>query len=192
MRRNVDPPFYPGEIVTGRVLKLLRNRAILDVRGWTMPLDKRLICWDALRCPSEVLSTGEKIEVMIQTYNHFDPIHKKAWAQISSKFEGFWLTRLPLLENPWPRLIAKYPEGSIVEIEIVDYTALHTARARFPKGLLVEVPTLGMIRYAQQKNRPVRSFHPKERFNVVVRGTMPFHYWLQPYFGKADWDGLVV
>lgn len=183
MRRNVDPPFYPGEIVTGRVLKLKSAQAILNVRGWTIPLDKRLIGWDVLYSPAEVLSVGENIKVVIQTHACCDPVHKKVRTYFDQCGE-FWISRLPLLENPWPELAAKYPDGSVVEVEMVNYTAPHTARARFPEGLLVEVPLIGLARYARQKNQPVRRLHPKEQFSVMVRGSMPLRYWLQPCFGK--------
>ena len=67
MQRKLDPPFYPGEVVTGRVTSLGYNHAALNVRGWPMLLDQELICWDALRSPAEVLAVDDKIKVMVQT-----------------------------------------------------------------------------------------------------------------------------
>ena len=101
-----------------------------------------------------------------------------------SGFKGFWISRLPLIENPWPGLCAKYPDGTIVEVEMVDYLDRHTARAKLPEGLLVGVPLIGLVRYAQRNHRPLERFYPNECFNVMVHGTMPFNYWLQPVLGK--------
>ncbi len=70
----LDSPFYPGETVKARVLATYRFYALLDVRGWQMRLEKSLMSWGAIRHTEELFSVGDKVDVLIQTVGHSDPV----------------------------------------------------------------------------------------------------------------------
>jgi len=141
VKKLIDPPFYAGEVVKARVLSVLRFYAVVEVRRWQMRLDKELLSWEALRYTSEVLSVGDHIDVLIQSTEHFDPLGESRCYRSDHITFGFWLTRLPLLKNPWPDIEAKYSTGSVVEVEFIDYVNWYIARVRLPEGVVVEVRT---------------------------------------------------
>lgn len=184
MKLIADPPFYPGEVVFGTVVRLCRHFAELNVRGYKIPLDTRLISWDEISSASSILEIGQRIEVMALTRNH----HIRQSRQDKSDHrgtmsDGYWLTRLPLLENPWPVLAERYPDGSVVEVELIEFGLKNDAIVQFPEGARTRVPMIGLDRYAKRHNRLAMRPLLGESFRVTVRGTLNGKYWLQPYFG---------
>lgn len=182
MKLIADPPFYPGEVVSGTVVRLYQHFALLNVRGFKMPLETHLISWDAVMNVSSMLEIGQRTDVMVMTRNKFFDLRRQERSSYSNISSGYWLSRLPLLENPWPALAERYPDGSVVEVELVEYDRKNDTIVKLPEGLMARVPMVALDRYARRNKRlPMRPL-PGESFKVIVRGNLAGHYWLQPYF----------
>ncbi len=134
----IDALFSPAEIVSGRVVGINPRFATLKIRCELVPLEKKCITWSALKSAEEVLSLGDRVEVMVfeGSSDHMAHLRYHLWPK--QVWEGRWSSRLPLLDDPWPSLMDRYPEGSVVEVEMVDYVNWYIARVRLPDGLLIE------------------------------------------------------
>lgn len=183
MRLIADPPFYPGEVVSGTVVRLYQHFALLNVRGYKMALETPLMSWNEHRDASSVLEIGQRIEVMALTSDY----HTRQKGRSRSNYQGmmsggYWLSRLPLLENPWPALAERYPDGSIVEVELVDFDRKNDAIVRFPGGARALAAMCGFYRHARNMKRLAIKPVIGERIKVIVRGKLDGEYWLQPKF----------
>ncbi len=135
------PPFYSGETVVGRVVGLAPRFATIKVCGRIVPLEVAFMDWNALRTADEALSIGDRVEAVVYTGNRLDEFHQRRWMWPKQVWNGAWLNRLPLLDDPWPRLMEKYSDGSVVEVEMVDYVNWYIARARLPSNTVPMVVT---------------------------------------------------
>lgn len=183
LRLIADPPFYPGEVVSGTVVRLYQHFALLNVRGCKMPLETPLMSWNEHRDASSVLEIGQRIEVMALTSDY----HTRQKGRSRSNYQGmmsggYWLSRLPLLENPWPALAERYPDGSIVEVELVDFDRKNDTIVRFPGGARALAAMCGFYRHARNMKRLAIKPVIGERLKVIVRGKLDGEYWLQPKF----------
>lgn len=135
-----DLPFYPNETVVGHVVALNDGLAVVKVRGWQLPLQKQFITWDVIKTAKDVLSIGERIQVVVQTENLGQQVfQRRAYFFPTIFWHGFWLNRLPLLTPPEEKFKHKYPEGSLLEVEFMEYINFYTARAKMPDGSIVEL-----------------------------------------------------
>ena len=164
-----DLPFYSGEIVAGKVCKMTNRYAVLTIRGWELPLETGFITWDALTKPAEKLSLGDRLEVMMQSGISYNTLRKLGYPSPKYDKNGFWLNRLPLLENPWPILCERYQEGSVVEVEMINYVNWYIARVRMPEGLIVELRTNDIHPRPLRSNEYGRKLYPGERIRIVFR-----------------------
>lgn len=181
MKSFADPPFYPGELVFGTVVRLYQHFALLNVRGYKMPLETPLMSWNELRDASSILEIGQRIEVMALPRNY----HARQKGRSRSNYQGmmsggYWLSCLPLLENPWPTLAERYPDGSMVEVELVDFDWKNDSIVQFPEGARTRVPMIGLDRIARRNNRLAIRPIVGEKLRVIVRGDLNGRYWLQP------------
>lgn len=177
------PPFYPGEVVVGIVRKLRHHEAVLDVRGWRMPLEARLMSWNRVRSVSLDLELGQRLEVMVLTPETHVRLHACDRPSVMGKVHGYFISRLPLLENPWPALAETYPDGSEIEVELVRYERKGYAIVRIADSVLSEMPMIGLERHAGRNQLlPVRPL-PGDMIRVCVRGNLSGHFWLEPRLG---------
>ena len=165
----IDPLFSPGEIVSGRVIAITSRFATLEIRCALVPLGKDCISWSALKSADEALSLGDRVEVMVFEGRGDHPVHRRYRLWPRQVWEGRWASRLPLLDDPWPNLEDRYPEGSVVEVEMVDYVNWYIARVRLPDGLLIELRTNDIHLRTRKSDQYVRPLQPGERFSVVFR-----------------------
>lgn len=178
-----DPPFYPGEVVSGTVVRLYQHFALLNVRGHKMALETQLMSWSVCRDASSVLGIGARIEAMALTRDY--PARRKEWSLSNYRgmmSGGFWLSRLPLLENPWPTLADLYPDGSMVDVELVDFDRKNDAIVRFPGGARALAAMSGFYRHARNNSRLAIKPIIGEQLKVTVRGKLDGKYWLRPKF----------
>ena len=175
-----NPPFYPGELVVGTVTKLRPAAAELDVRGWRMPLEARLMSWNRVRRVSLDLEIGQRLEVMVLTEASHVALHACCRPKPTGKVHGYFLTRLPLLDNPWPALAEKYPDGSEIEAELVSYDRNGDATVRIADSVLSEARMAGLDRYVERNRLPPVRPWPGEITVVRVRGNLATDYWLEP------------
>lgn len=183
MRLIADPPFYPGEVVFGTVVRLYQHFALLNVRGYKMALETPLMSWNEHRNASSVLEVGQRVDAMALTPN----CHTRQKGRRRSNYQGmmsggYWLSRLPLLDDPWPALAKRYPDGSMVEVELVDFDRKNDAIIEFPEGARALAAMCGLYRHARNNNRLAIKPVIGERLKVIVRGKLDGKYWLQPIF----------
>jgi hypothetical protein len=186
MGTYLELPFYSGEIIAGRVTRLTDRCAIIDIRGWELPLETKFITWDAMTNPAEYLSLGERLEVMVQYDFSSHTLRKQGYPSPSFEKDGFWLNRLPLLDNPCPRLCERYQDGAVVEVEMIDYVNWYIARVRMPEGLIVELRTNDIHLRASNHSREYgRKLYQGERIRVVFRKISRPGSWVERFVGGS-------
>jgi|GEM_PF-2973138 len=184
----MDYPFYSGELVVAKVAELRPRFAILSIRRVMVPINLRHIDWNSLRSPEEKLSVGNRVDVAVYVDEMTDLTHKGLGPDVT--FDGVWASRLPLLENPWPNLTAKYKDGDVVEVEMIDYLNWYIARVRLPEGLIVELRTNDIHPRSQRPQYLGRKLNAGERFKVVFRKVYSPGGWVERYFGGSTADCL--
>ena len=125
-----------GKVYTGTVKSLTNFGAFVDIGGVDGMVHISEMSWKRIKHPSEVFSVGQEVEVYI-----------KALDRENRKISlGYRKDE----DNPWAILKKTYPEGSIVEAEIVGLTAFG-AFARVIPGID------GLIHISQIANRRINS-----------------------------------
>lgn len=182
----INPLFSPAEIVSGRVIAMAPRFATLEIRREKIPLDRDSIGWSALKSVEEALSLGDRVEVMVFEGNHNYPFHRRYYAWPRQVCNGRWASRLPLLDDPWPLLEDQYPEGSVVEVEMVDYVNWYIARVRLPDGLLVELRTNDIHLRTRKTDEYVRPLRQGERFKVAFRRLYRPGGWVERHLERPE------
>lgn len=186
MKAYPELPFYAGEIVAGKVIRLTNHYAVMDIRGVELPLETQFITWDALAKPAENLSLGDRLEVMMQFGKAIPEQRKLFYPWPKYDKDGFWLNRLPLLDNPWPTLCKRYQDGSVVEVEMIDYVNWYIARVRMPEGLIVELRTNDIHLSASRRSKNYgRKLYRGERIRIVFRRISPVGCWVERFLGSS-------
>jgi len=185
MRRSDAPPFFAGELVVGTVRKLYRCMAELDVRGWQMPLNTGLMSWGELKHSASMLEIGQRLEVMVLSRNSIvSPDEWKRSRYSGSQVEGYWISRLPLLKNPWPELAKIYPDGSVIEVEFVEYDFNGSqAFVKLSEEILGKVSMIQVLHRSRFDSSFPIQLLPGETIRVMVHGKFDFGYWLRPLQG---------
>lgn len=96
-----------GMILEGVVKNIVNYGAFIDLGMCDGLLHLIDISWNRINHPSEVLSVGQKLKVMVIKYND-----EKKRISLGMK---------QLEENPWKDYQEKYPVGSVVEGKVVDF-----------------------------------------------------------------------
>jgi hypothetical protein len=187
---TANPPFYPGEIVVGEVVSLGPKFANIDVRGRRVPLETMFLDWNAIRSPDEILSPGDRISAVIQADGRLESRYRRYGLVPRLIWNGFWLSRLPLLDDPWPELMRKYSDGTVVEVEMIDYVNWYVARVRMPEGLVIELRTGDIHLMSKRFSSFQRTMQPGERFKVVFRRLYRPGGWVQRFIGGSSADGF--
>lgn len=104
-----------GQIVTGRIDNIVNYGAFVDLGHITGLLHISEIAWKQIDHPSDVLETGEEIDVRIE--------------RIDEERERIGLSRKVLLPSPWEEFADKHAVGDLIEGQItglVDFGAFVT------------------------------------------------------------------
>jgi small subunit ribosomal protein S1 len=94
-----------GQVVEGTVTRIQDFGAFVDIGGGVEGLlHVSKLSWDNVKHPSDVLSQGQKVTVKID--------------RIQADKGRIGLSLRDLQENPWDRVVEKYPVGQIVDGEV--------------------------------------------------------------------------
>ncbi len=132
-----------GKQYTGTVKSLASYGAFVDIGGIDGMIHISELAWSRIKHPSDVLSVGETVEVYVKAID-------KEKGNISL---GYKKTE----DNPWEKMKNEYPEGSVVEAEIVGMTAFG-AFAKILPGID------GLIHISQIANRRIDK--PQDELSV--------------------------
>ena len=97
-----------GQKYTGTVKSLTAYGAFVDIGGVDGMIHISELSWKRIKHPSEVLSVGDEVEVYIKALDN----EKKKISLGYRKDE----------DNPWEILRKNYPEGTVIEAEVVSLT----------------------------------------------------------------------
>ena len=133
-----------GKVIPGEVKNITDFGAFVDVGGIDGLLHVTDMSWGRVRQPSQVVSVGDKIEVMVL---NFDP-----------KTERISLGLKQNTENPWKTTQERYPVGSVVRGKVVSMTD-YGAFVQIEEGIE------GMVHVSEMSwTRRVR--HPSEVMTI--------------------------
>ncbi len=104
-RKETVEALQEGMVITGTVRRLTSFGAFVDVGGIDGLLHVSEISWHRVIHPSEVLHTGETIEVKV--------------IKVDRDNEKVSLSRKQIIPNPWEDITVKYPVGSLVEARVI-------------------------------------------------------------------------
>lgn len=110
----------PGQVVSGRVVNLVKYGAFVDLGQVSGLLHVSKIAWDQVQHPADVLSVGDEIEVMVES--------------VDVEQERISLNRQDLLASPWEQFAEEHEVGQLLEGEVtavVDFGAF----VRLPPGI---------------------------------------------------------
>lgn len=182
--KSFDPPFYTDETVRATVVQITPHFALLNVRGWMMPLYKRWMSRNVIIHPSELLSMGDRINVVVHHTDKPSSYYYRQKSYDGKTIHGYWLSRWPLQSDPKTELWQRYDEDSVVEVELVNYICNRSVRIRLPDGLEVDLLRGVILPRQYNVSQRFRAYQPRERFKLVIR-----NHWVQPYRGKgAEYD----
>lgn len=97
-----------GQILRGEVKNITDFGAFVDVGGIDGLLHVTDMSWGRVKHPSQVVSVGDKIEVMVL---NFDPQSERISLGLKQKSE-----------NPWKTAVERYPIGGVVRGKVVSMT----------------------------------------------------------------------
>jgi len=133
-----------GQIIPGEVKNITDFGAFVDVGGIDGLLHVTDMSWGRVKHPSQVVSVGDKIEVMVL---NFDPDSERISLGLKQKSE-----------NPWKTATERYPIGSIVRGKVVSMTD-YGAFVQLEDGIE------GMV-HVSEMSWPRRVRHPDEVMNL--------------------------
>jgi small subunit ribosomal protein S1 len=97
-----------GKIIRGEVKNITDFGAFVDVGGIDGLLHVTDMSWGRVKHPSQVVSVGDRIEVMVL---HFDPESERISLGLKQKSP-----------NPWQSVEKRYPIGTVVRGKVVSMT----------------------------------------------------------------------
>ncbi len=97
-----------GAILTGEVKNITDFGAFVDVGGIDGLLHVTDMSWGRVKHPSQIVSVGQRIDVMVLS---FDPQSERISLGLKQKSE-----------NPWRTAATRYPVGSVVRGRVVSMT----------------------------------------------------------------------
>lgn len=173
--KNQYAPFYPGEIVTGHIEALHPLFATVKLAtGYRLPLEKRFLDWQPIARISDVLSVGDCIQAVVRSKDTLTSAYNNCRTlKASIYWKGFWLDRLPLVDDPLLDFQACHPVGSVIEVQFVCYVNHYTAHVRTAEGVILEL----MI-------RDLHPAKPRNRRNFLD-DIMQAPEYTQPSFGLS-------
>ncbi len=130
---------HVGQVLTGEVKNITDFGVFVDVGGIDGLLHVTDMSWGRVKHPSQVVSVGQKIEVMVLS---FDP-----------KTERISLGLKQKSENPWKTAGEQYPVGSVVRGRVVSMTD-YGAFVQLQEGIegMVHVSEMSWTRRVRHPN----------------------------------------
>ena len=119
-RQELLEGLQPGQVVTGRVVKIVDYGAFVDIGGVNGLVHISKLDWQHVNHPSDVLSIGEEIEVRIE--------------DVDVERERISLNRQALIPDPWSEIEDVYSVGDLLTgtiSSLVDYGAF----VQLPNGV---------------------------------------------------------
>lgn len=133
-----------GQVLTGEVKNITDFGAFIDVGGIDGLLHVTDMSWGRVKHPSQIVQVGQKIEVMVLS---FDPQSERISLGIKQKSE-----------NPWKTAVDRYPVGGVVHGRVVSMTD-YGAFVQLEDGIE------GMVHVSEMSwTRRIR--HPNEILNI--------------------------
>jgi ribosomal protein S1 len=111
-QRLLELKLKEGDTVTGRITNLVNFGAFVDLDGVEGLIHISEIAWQRVEKPSEFLTPGEEIEVLIQS--------------VDVEQERVSLSRKALLPSPWESFAQSHNVGDLIEgvvTNVVDFGA---------------------------------------------------------------------
>lgn len=111
-KRQLLKTLQPGQVVKGVVKNITNFGAFIDLGGLDGLLHKSDMSWGRVDDPSQIVSVGDEIEVMV--------------LKIDKENEKVSLGLKQLAPDPWETVEEKYPIGSVVKgkvVSVVDFGA---------------------------------------------------------------------
>ncbi|MFT3951469.1 MAG: bifunctional 4-hydroxy-3-methylbut-2-enyl diphosphate reductase/30S ribosomal protein S1 [Oscillospiraceae bacterium] len=159
-----------GAVVTGEVKSITDYGVFVDLGGIDGLIRKLDLSWDRIKHPSDVVSVGETIEVIIKD------IDKEA-GKVSLVY------RKPA-ENPWEVFKANYAAGQVAKVKIVSLTNFG-AFAQIIKGIdgLIHISQIAnqhvtnvadILAVGQEIDAKITEIdYDKKRISLSVRALLP-------------------
>jgi small subunit ribosomal protein S1 len=107
-KKDILKSIQEGNIVEGVIKNITDYGVFIDLGGIDGLLHVTDISWGRIAKPSENFHKGEKIKTKVLS---FDPEKERVSLGLKQ-----------LMDNPWERIIEKYPVGSIAEGKVVNLT----------------------------------------------------------------------
>lgn len=137
-----------GQVLKGKVKRIVDYGAFIDLGGYEGLLHVSELVYARVKSPSEIISEGEEIEVLILA--------------LDMEKERVSLSRKKLLKSPWDQVNEKYQEGDIVDGKVVRI-------AQF--GAFVEIiPGVdGLVHISQLADRRVNKVEDVIQVNEMIK-----------------------
>lgn len=132
-----------GQKYTGTVKNLTDFGAFVDIGGVEGLVHKSELSWNRIKHPSEIVNTGDVIEVYIK---NLDMENKK----ISLGYKK-------IEDSPWEILKRDYPVGSVIDVQIVSLTTFGAFAQIIPH-------IQGLIHISQISNKRIDK--PQDELNI--------------------------
>jgi small subunit ribosomal protein S1 len=131
-----------GQVLTGEVKNITDFGAFVDVGGIDGLLHVTDMSWGRVKHPSQVVSVGDKIDVMVLS---FDPQTERISLGLKQK-----------TDNPWTTAEARYPIGNVVRGRVVSMTD-YGAFVQLEDGIegMVHVSEMSWTRRVRHPNEVV-------------------------------------
>ncbi len=155
-RQELLLQFKKGQIISGKVVKILDFGAFIDLGGIDGLVHISQLSWKKVKHPSEVLSVGEEVQVKV--------------IEVDRERQRIGLSRKALLPGPWQTLPEEVSDGDYIEgviTRIVDFGAF----AKIPQGVegLIHTSQIGYSAHLD----PQSAVKPGDRVLVKVLEIKP-------------------
>lgn len=135
-RQELLASLEPGQIVKGRVVKIVEYGAFIDIGGVNGLVHISKLDWQHVNHPSDVLTVGEELDVRIE--------------DVDVERERISLNRQALIPDPWDSIEEAYSVGDLVSgtiSSVVDY------------GVFVELPNgvTGLVHVSEMTSYNISS-----------------------------------
>lgn len=151
-KRRVFGKLVKGEKVKGQVKSITNFGAFIDIGGVEGLLHISDMSWGKINHPSELFSLGQEIEVVVLDFDETE--------------ERISLGYKQLTEDPWLKVLKKYPIGSRVVGKVISVTDFG-AFIELEKGVegLIHVSDLA---WSRKPVHPKKILSPGQEVTVVV------------------------
>ena len=131
-----------GQVIEGEVKNITDFGAFVDVGGIDGLLHVTDMSWGRVKHPSHVVSVGQRIEVMVLS---FDPDTERISLGLKQKSD-----------NPWQTVVERYPIGGVVQGKVVSMTD-YGAFVQLEEGIegMVHVSEMSWTRRVRHPNEVV-------------------------------------